>query len=165
MVSTPQDWMQALEARIVKSAALRRPNIKDGAGPCRIEQRVRKLHENNRGNTIRLKRRSGQFALVTVRLVTLIGVAAAGLAQDGADARPKSQAREGPQHKPGGVIRLRRLESVTWDPVADELTWVVSAGTRSGGVYQPGTTETYLIHPESATMRYKDEARRFSQLE
>ena len=119
------------------------------------------------GNTIRLKHRSGKGVLVTAQFVTLIAVAAAaGLAQDhSADVRPKSEELEGPQGNLRGVVRLRRLESVTWNPVAEELTWVLSAGTRSAGVYQPGKTETYVIHLESATMTYKDEARRFSEAE
>lgn len=74
----------------------------------------------------------------------------------------KSETGDGSQPTPEATQPLRRIEAVTWNPVTDELTWVVSAGGSSSGVYKPETTLTYLIHLESATMVFNGESRRFS---
>ena len=62
---------------------------------------------------------------------------------------------------PPADSRVRRLEAVTWNPVTDELSWVVSTGVKSAGSYQPGATETYSIQLESASMKFHDEIRSF----
>src|SRR5262245_48578878 len=101
---------------------------------------------------------------LVVNVAALIGVAAMGCAQE----REAGSGLKGGTHNerhetPGGGAVLRRLEAVTWNPVTDELTWVVSAGSKSTGAYRPGATDTYVIHLESATMRFKDKDRRFSE--
>jgi hypothetical protein len=65
----------------------------------------------------------------------------------------------------GAKSRLRRLESLTWNPVTEELSWVVSTGDWSTGTYQPGPKETYVIHMDAAVMAYGGEDRRFSSEE
>ena len=61
---------------------------------------------------------------------------------------------------------VRRLESVNWDPVKKELTWVVSNGSQpSGGKYQAGQKTTYYINMDEATMTFNGETRRFSRQE
>jgi hypothetical protein len=85
-----------------------------------------------------------------VALAVLFGLASLGMAED----KPQ-----------------RRLESVTWNPVKKELTWVVSsgvttdAGNQGGKKYQPGETRTYRIDMENATMTFNGETRKFSQQE
>jgi hypothetical protein len=112
-----------------------------------------------------IRRGSRKGTGLAVGLAALTMAAAAGWAQEsGADsAAPKRETREEMREAPGEGASLRRLETVTWNPVTDELTWVVSAGTKSAGVYNPATKETYLIQLESATMKLKGEGRLFSR--
>jgi hypothetical protein len=98
------------------------------------------------------------------KVAAFIGVAAIGCARErDAASELRSETRNEADETPGGAAVLRRLEAVTWNPVTDELTWVVSAGSKSTGAYQPGATDTYMIHLESATMRFKGEGRHFSE--
>lgn len=60
---------------------------------------------------------------------------------------------------------VRRLESVNWDPVKKELTWVVSNGNQAKGKYQASDKTTYHIDMGKATMTLNGETRRFSQQE
>jgi hypothetical protein len=61
----------------------------------------------------------------------------------------------------------RRLESVTWNSVKHELTWVISKGERDrqSGAYKPLSTQTYLINMDKATMTFNGETRGFSKQE
>jgi hypothetical protein len=77
-----------------------------------------------------------------------------------------AQQREPGREKPGDVDRTpRRLESVTWNSVKHELTWVVSKGENNGAAYKPLSTESYLINMDDATMSFHSERRRFSSQE
>ncbi len=67
----------------------------------------------------------------------------------------KGQRSEKPKH--------HRLETVTWNPVTEELTWVISSGEKTGGGYVPAATEKYTIHMDSALMNFRGEGRRFSE--
>lgn len=60
---------------------------------------------------------------------------------------------------------LRRLESVTWNPVKCQLTWVVSAGTRSAGQYIRTGEKAYTIDMDSAVMKFDGESRGFEAAE
>ena len=66
--------------------------------------------------------------------------------------RPPREERQ--QKLPVGEVR--RLESVSWNPVSGELTWVVSKHT-------PDTTskDSYLIRINDALMKFEDERRGF----
>jgi len=88
------------------------------------------------------------------RLVALVVLTALGCAQE-----------RTPEAKP--TRSPRRLESVTWNSVKRELTWVISKGERDPktGVYKPLTTETYLINMDKATMTFNGETRSFSKQE
>jgi len=60
----------------------------------------------------------------------------------------------------------RRLESVTWNSVKHELTWVVSKGEKKEGAgYKPLGSASYLINMDEATMKVSGETRRFSKEE
>jgi hypothetical protein len=60
----------------------------------------------------------------------------------------------------------RRLESVTWNSVKHELTWVISKGEKKGGAsYKPLGSANYLINMDEATMNVAGETRRFSKEE
>ncbi|MGE5647043.1 MAG: hypothetical protein ACM336_14750 [Acidobacteriota bacterium] len=74
------------------------------------------------------------------------------------------------QHKtPEGVTgdrTPRRLESVTWNSVKHELTWVISRGEKKEGAsYKALASENYLINMDDATMSFSGEMRRFSKEE
>lgn len=60
--------------------------------------------------------------------------------------------------------KMRRLESLSWSPVSNKLTWVVSNGTKNEkGEYQPEKdSKTYVIDLQDATMEYQGIKRRFS---
>jgi hypothetical protein len=113
-------------------------------------------------NLLRLVRRSGICLWFAAGLAALILVAGAVSAQSGdAASTGKSEKGEGPQSTPGTTQQLRRIEAVTWNPVTDELTWVVSAGVGSSGSYKAESSMTYLIHLGSATMVFNGQRRRF----
>lgn len=59
----------------------------------------------------------------------------------------------------------RRLESVTWDSVKHQLTWIVSKGERVGPEYKPLAQQDYLINMDKATMTVRGETRGFSREE
>jgi ATP-dependent Clp protease ATP-binding subunit ClpA len=60
----------------------------------------------------------------------------------------------------------RRLESVTWNSVDHELTWVISNRDKSDGkLVQPAQVEHYQISLDEATMSFDGETRRFSHEE
>jgi hypothetical protein len=111
-----------------------------------------------------LKARNG-FRLVG-SLAALMVVAALGCAEDkGVGSHPESDQPGETHQERGANPKLRRLESVTWNPVSDELTWVVSTGDKAAGPYQPAVKETYHIQMDSATMTVSGEGRHFSQEE
>jgi hypothetical protein len=111
-------------------------------------------------NLLRLVRRSGNCLWFVAGLAALILVAGTVSAQSGdAVSTGKSETGDGPQSTPGTTQQLRRIEAVTWNPVTDELTWVVSAGVRSSGSYIPESSLTYVIHLGSATMLFNGERR------
>ncbi|MGB9606067.1 MAG: hypothetical protein ACPL88_09350, partial [Bryobacteraceae bacterium] len=88
------------------------------------------------------------------RVVVLAALSALGCAQERA-----------PEAKPSRAPR--RLESVTWNSVKRELTWVISRGERDQktGAYKPLSTDTYLINMDKATMTFNGETRSFSKQE
>lgn len=87
------------------------------------------------------------------------------LALLGAPALPASAQQRTPESKP--ERSPRRLESVTWNSVKHELTWVISQGERDRetGAYKPLSTHTYLINIDKATMTFNGETRSFSKQE
>jgi hypothetical protein len=60
---------------------------------------------------------------------------------------------------------LRRLESVTWNPVKCQLTWVVSVGTTTTGQYARTDEKKYTIDMDSAVMKLDGESRGFDAAE
>jgi hypothetical protein len=94
-------------------------------------------------------------------LIALIVFSGIGCAQDGSGSpRPPAVKPAEPQ-PPVATGLVRRLEAVTWNPVSAELTWVVSVGDITGGVFQPSGKENYTIHTDAATMNFHGEGRRF----
>lgn len=119
-------------------------------------------------------------ALVTVSLAALLALPAVSCAKEQPAARGRTVRaqkasdttvnRAQDQRQPGdsgqpGTQTPRRLESINWNPVKNELTWVVSKGDLTGGSYKPLASDNYLINMADATMTYNGETRRFSKQE
>jgi hypothetical protein len=62
--------------------------------------------------------------------------------------------------KPVKVV-FRRLESVSWNPVRAELTWMLSVWDPTVSTAQPAGEERYVIHLDKAVMEFHEETRGF----
>ena len=62
--------------------------------------------------------------------------------------------------KPVKVV-FRRLESVSWNPVSAELTWMLSVWDPTISTEQPAGQERYVIHLDKAVMQFQEESRGF----
>jgi hypothetical protein len=102
-------------------------------------------------------------------LVALLALPAIGCAQEGRRAQDQERAptrRAAQQDQPEQAESPRRLESVTWNSVKHELTWVISSGDKGGGaLYRPDASQNYQISLDEATMSFDGETRRFSRQE
>ena len=107
-------------------------------------------------------------------LVGLIAAAAVAAAQSPATAAaepgtpkasPESSKPGQPDASHGVEVRLRRLESVTWNPVTQELTWVLSSGDLGSGGYSATKQESYVIRMDTATMKFQGADRPFDPKE
>src|SRR5215472_17541382 len=60
---------------------------------------------------------------------------------------------------------VRRLDSITWNPVTAELSWVVSNwdSMEMGG--HPASRDTYSMSIDAATMKFHGEDRKFDPVE
>ena len=64
--------------------------------------------------------------------------------------------------------KIRRLESVTWNPITDQLSWVVTNGSAGdGGKYVPDPDKRfqYVIDLKEVTMEHEGNKRRFAKEE
>jgi hypothetical protein len=59
----------------------------------------------------------------------------------------------------------RRLETITWNSVQHEFTWVISKGERQDAGYKALSQQNYRINMDKATMTFNGETRRFSKQE
>lgn len=62
--------------------------------------------------------------------------------------------------KPVKVV-FRRLESVSWNPVRAELTWLLSVWDPTVSTERPAGQERYVIHLDKAVMEFQEQARGF----
>jgi len=99
-----------------------------------------------------------------ILLILLLFLAGSGRAQENGG---KAQKQPGESSDTGtkAAAEVRRLESVTWNPVREELTWLVSVWNVASGVDQPPATERYVIHLDAAVMEVNGELRGFSPTE
>jgi hypothetical protein len=110
-------------------------------------------------------------------LATLLALPAASCAQvrpaAGRDSAQNSRTKTGEHRAVGDERKLpdaedspRRLETVTWNSVSHELTWIISKGEKKdGGSYKAFGSQNYLINMDDATMSFSGEMRRFSKEE
>jgi hypothetical protein len=97
-------------------------------------------------------------------LILMLSSAGLLLAQD---SKVKSQtADDAPLQtaQPQAVV-VKRLASVTWDPDAHKLTWMVERGAEIDGQFVAASTQRYEISPEEALMASKDESREMAPQE
>jgi len=81
-------------------------------------------------------------------------------AQDDMKPQPKTEEEKAPAQK--SPAKVRRLESVTWNPDTAVLSWVVSNfDTLETEKAAPVSQDTYSIKMDGAIMKYKDEDRKF----
>src|SRR5215469_4820439 len=79
-------------------------------------------------------------------------------------AQPKTDdhARADDQAKKSGpAAAVRRLESVTWDPLQAQLTWVISVWDLDSDMSKPTALERYAIHVDKGLMESGGEQRPF----
>jgi hypothetical protein len=96
--------------------------------------------------------------------VALIVFAGLAYAQDGTGSADRKQPLE-KKDDSAGTILVRRLESVSWNPVRAELTWLVSVWDVSVSIEQPVSREKYVIHLDDALMEFQGETRSFDSTE
>jgi hypothetical protein len=108
---------------------------------------------------------------VAISVAGLLAMPALSCAQDRATARTSSMAdgRNVAQHQDpdqdNSGSETRRLESVSWNAVSHELTWVISKGEKAGASFRALSKDNYLIKLDDATMTYNGETRGFSKQE
>jgi hypothetical protein len=89
-------------------------------------------------------------------LLVLVVFVALGRAQQNTG-RPDASTSDGGG---GDKAEVRRLESVTWNPVRSELMWIVSVWDVAVSIDKPAGQERYVIHLDGALMEFEGEARR-----
>ncbi len=108
---------------------------------------------------------------VAISVASLLALPAMSCAQDHATARNGSTAagQNVAQHQDpdqdNSAPETRRLETVSWNAVSHELTWVISKGDKAGTDFRPLSKDNYLIKLDNATMTYNGETRGFSKQE
>jgi hypothetical protein len=104
------------------------------------------------------------FSLAALLALPAIGCAQEGRRSQNQERAPNRSAAQ--QDEPEQADPARRLESVTWNSVNHELTWVISSGDKNGGaLYHAAAAENYQISLDEATMSFDGETRRFSREE
>jgi hypothetical protein len=110
---------------------------------------------------------------VAISVASLLAMPALSCAQDqsgvrngrSAGERNVAQHQQNPDQDNNATGETRRLETVTWNAVSHELTWVISKGEKVGGNFRPLSKDNYLIKLDDATMTYNGETRGFSKQE
>jgi hypothetical protein len=93
------------------------------------------------------------------RLIAVAVIGIAGFAQEAAKPpEPKTDPKAGPKTE---SVMVRRLESITWNPVSSELSWIVSNWNPDQSMQQPISKDTYTMRVDAAVMQFGSERRRF----
>jgi hypothetical protein len=83
---------------------------------------------------------------------------------NGSSGHPEA-AKPGDTPRQDGLLIVCKLETVTWNPETEELSWVVSMRSLNGGTDAPATQEKYTVHIDTAIMNSSGEGRRFDASE
>lgn len=100
------------------------------------------------------------MTFVTRFLMSSAVLTAAALAQNPAQSGEADRMQ--PRDSQPQVREVRRLESVSWNPVNGELTWVVSRGPSAKDLSEKNT---YVIRIDEALMKFEGERRGFDPQE
>jgi hypothetical protein len=94
-------------------------------------------------------------------IAALVVFTAVACAQEkGGTPQPKTVPPDAPEvSKPAAIVC--RLESVTWNPVRGDLSWVVTIWDVENSIETPAAVERFVIHPDAAEMKYDQEVRSF----
>jgi len=92
-------------------------------------------------------------------LVLLLSLAAAGIAAD-----QKQQPVKDPSIGPKAE-EVKRLGTVSWDPEAHKLVWIVQKGALVGGKFVSNSEQRFEISPDEAVMMTAGEKRGFEEQE
>jgi hypothetical protein len=92
-------------------------------------------------------------------LIALIVFVGFGYAQEGAGQAPDKPAQPGGADNQAPKVLVRRLESVSWNPVRAELSWLVSVWDVDVSIEQPAARERYVMHLDDAKMEFQGESR------
>lgn len=87
-------------------------------------------------------------------LVLILSASAALFAQE---PKPVSDRNPGTDRQQEGPVK--KLGSVTWNPQAHKLAWVVQMGSMVGGEFVPASEQKYEISPDEAKMKLAEEER------
>jgi hypothetical protein len=93
-------------------------------------------------------------------LATLAVFASVACAQESSGSAQQKAPEPGAK-EPAKSPVVCRLESVTWNPVRAEMTWLVSIWDVKSDSDRPAALERYSIHPDAAVMEFNGEARNF----
>lgn len=108
---------------------------------------------------------------VAISVASLLALPALSCAQDHATARNgriaggQNVAQHQDPDQDNSAGETRRLETVNWNAVSHELTWVISKGEKVGTNFRALSKDNYLIKLDDATMTYNGETRGFSKQE
>ena len=98
-------------------------------------------------------------------LIAFIVFAGFGYAQEGTGQAPDKPAKPGSTDNQAPKVLVRRLESVSWNPVRAELSWLVSVWDVDVSIEQPQARERYVMHLDDAKMEFQGEARSIDDTE
>lgn len=97
-------------------------------------------------------------------VVTLVVFAGIACAQENSGSPQQKAPEPGAKESAKGPAVVCRLESVTWNPVRSEMTWLVSIWDQADSD-RPIALERYAIHPDAAVMEFNGESRAFDPTE
>ena len=97
-------------------------------------------------------------------LATLLVFANVACAQENGGSGQQKAPEPGAKESAESAV-VCRLESVTWNPVRAEMTWLVSIWDVKSDSDRPASLERYSIHPDAAVMEFNGEARTFDPTE
>jgi hypothetical protein len=99
-------------------------------------------------------------------LIAPIALTLAAYGQEGLKVQPQPKAPPpGQAETQRATPVVRRLESITWNPVTGELSWVVASWDSLEIGEQPTSRDTYSMAIDRAIMKFHGEDRKFDPVE
>src|ERR1700742_1300055 len=98
-------------------------------------------------------------------LAPLVVFASIAFAQENSGTSQQKAPAPGAKESGKSPAVVCRLESVTWNPVRSEMTWLVSIWDAQSDSDRPAALEHYVIHLDAAVMEFNGEGRAFAPAE